>query len=359
MRTWFLSAICFLATFLFGQSQAADPPGLTEVVARHRQTLESISTLHLKMLISNSPETEFGNEMSECWVDGDNFRVIYRTKGEFSLFNDTNTKGGISKTYSNTTITKTGIGSNNGAIGINIGYVMGNPLPYCLFRVFSSGKTRDVPFWTLLEEPRHSTTIENATIEGDDYDIVTLSHEKAKLKIWFSKKHNYLIKKIHQWYPPDAKAVAWEREVKEFQEVSPGVFFPAKVISRNYKPKTGEFQREGTILLTEIEINRPPLPTAFEFHFPADILVFDAVKQKVWRTDEAGEIGGEARLEDGTIHEYKEGGGLANVQLPESKYPTKSEPASLGEWVFLVAIALILTGLILLTMKRFGKSISG
>ena len=290
----FLYALCFLETSFLSESQAADPPGLSEVIARHKQTLESISSLHLKMEVSYNPElTDFGNETTECWLDRDNYRVIYRTHGEISVFMDTYVKGNIKKSYSKSNKEM----KYSGSIGLNVGFIMGNPLPHCLFRLSSSGETKDVPFWTLIDEQHHSTTIENTKIDGDDYVIVTLSNETGKQMIWFSKKHNYLVKKIHRWHPK-TKTLTLDREVTEFREVSPGVYFPAKIVSKIYTPLTGVFQREGTIILKDIEINRPISQSVFESNFPADVLVYDAIKQKIWRTDDAGEIGVEAQSPD-------------------------------------------------------------
>lgn len=356
MRKKLFYLLCILAVSNLRESQASDPPGLSEVIERHKQSLESIATLHLKIQISYKPETDFGTETTESWLDGDNFRTIYRTTGDISLFYDTQIKGNTKKSYgySNKGI-KTGKGMNNGDIDINTGFVMGNPLPYCLFRLFSSGKTRDVPLWKLLEEPRHSTTLEKARIENNDFLIITLSHEKAKQKIWLSKNHNYLIKKIQQWYPTNSKTVSLEREVKEFKEILPGIYFPAIMVSKVYTPSTGIFQREGTIILKEIEINRPIPQTKLEFNFPPDILVFDAIKQKIWRTNSIGEIGVQDQTYDGKPSEYRAGSGLLNAQLPNTKLPTLTEPASLGQWVFLVALCLIMTGLILLAIKYLRK----
>lgn len=150
-----------------------------------------------------------------------------------------------------------------------------------------------------------------------------------------------------------------DREVTEFREVSPGVYFPAKLVSKSYTPLTGVFRREGTIILKDIEINRPISQSVFESNFPADVLVYDAIKQKIWRTDDAGEIGVEAQSPEGKALEYREGKGLVNALLPGTKYPTVSEPESLSRWGFLISIVLIMTGFILLIIKSVRNKLSG
>lgn len=348
----------FLAFALvhFGGSElanAADSAAVGNLKSKHQATVASISSLHLKFEVGYSPKLVNGDARVEYWMDRGEYRL--RLNGDSGRYCDSHSKNGkIQSSYKN--LSADGAGSQKGGVITNAtdGPIEGDPYSLCLLTVPGASRFR-VPFATVLEESHRATEHRFHSENGNEYEIVALTHSKAKMEIWFSKQHNYLIQKLRIWQNPDDQFPIGEQIVEDFQEVSAGVYFPKKVVSKSFVVTDGSIKVIRTTTARDIQINTAIAPAAFAFRFPAGINVTDSIQKKIWTTGAAGETVTEAKSADGIPITLYEGtlqpAGLEGTPTTA----TVEEPKSATRWILPISLVLITAGIILYAIRRFRK----
>jgi len=338
-----------------GEGSGNGRAAIDEVAARHQKTMASFKTLHLKLEFLGE---EHGPYQQELWKDGENHRWtttnFLRPGGKQEAL----VKEGKVSNWVQAKIEGVLVPLYSGSINPSSKETRIDPLGHCLFGCLDQAttETRSIPFDQVLNEPGATCECEDVSESGRDYAVVKCANKNYSREIWFSKNHNYLVSKLiqksngfpdkyrnlRQLTPVQTSPGNESSEinptvifsVEEFTEVSPGLHFPAKVTTRMDRGPVKD-PLVSTVMVRSIEVNRPVAPSSFDFQFPPDLLVWDGVEKKVWRTDEHGALGVEARNENGTLISFT------------------YRPTSLIDfWAPLLVGSLVIAGLLAFVVKR-------
>lgn len=327
---------------------------LNAVKLRHTETAEAISTLYLKLRVTFEPALPTGAETIEYWRDGGEFHLKLHT--ERGRHSETYGKDNTVRTFDNGP-TAGGASTSSGKIAAAGGPIYGDPMALCLLTVPGATQFR-APFATVLKEAGQSASVRNAKEAGNEYAVVTLTHEKAKLDIWFSKSHNYLVGKLVIWSTKEFPHPIGDNTVTAFREVAPGIYFPSQVASTNYSAVDGKVIARRTVAVQDIRLNQPVSRDRLAFKFPPNFTVLDQIQNKVWQTNSAGEIGGEAKGADGKPLTVARG----TLPNPSSNAPsgagdtftsaTTEEIQSPDRWITRVSTFMIACGIAIYVYKK-------
>ncbi len=325
----------------------AGDPEIEDITSRHQATVEAITSFHVKIRVSYEPALDYGTETIEYWRVGDEYRRKFQTtNGQRS---DTYGKGATFRSFDRKS-SPDGLMAESGQIATAGIPLYGDPLGLCLFNVPGAKQFR-APLATVLNELKRPAKLKRVMEAGREYTVIALTHEKAKIEVWLSKQHNYLITRLIIWASEDAKYPIGDDVVDAFVEVSPGVYFPSKVTGTGYSPADGKVAVVRTVAIQEVQINKPFPQVQREFQFPPNVVVMDSIQNKVWRTGVNGEIGTAAKGSGGQPMTMAEGGPSPVGETVAAV--TLEEPKSVTRWVLPVSIGLIAVGLALYATHRF------
>lgn len=341
-------AILLFADFnpIFAQNQ-----GLDELISRHQSTILGINTLQLTLRISSEPASPESEETIHYWKKGEEYWLKIKTGiGQESEYF---TKNGVTKAINYIPSIKGSVPTKSGRIMPEGGPIYGDPLGLCLFMVPGSKKFL-VPLETVANEPHQFLGLRQVSENNWDYSVLSLKHDRARIEVWFSKSHNYLIGKLIVWDTSGSKHPIGMKAVDQFTELQPGIYFPLNITATSFNRKNGNINRTRKLVASKVQINRPLGKDLFLFKFPADLMVLDMVHDKVWRTDAQGELGAEYKNSSGETMTLGKGGlpsFKAERALPNPpsegtrKTATLEEPNNSTYWILPISLALILCGL--------------
>jgi hypothetical protein len=106
-------------------------------------------------------------------------------------------------------------------------------------------------------------------------------------ELWIDPGRNYLVERmVHYRAPQPSYGITgkYEVEIQEAREVSPGVFLPGRVESRQYDKETKV--PLFTWRMLQIQANQPLSPNMFELHFPKGTWVGDQNRGTAFEVDE-------------------------------------------------------------------------
>jgi hypothetical protein len=148
--------------------------------------------------------------------------------------------------------------------------------------------------WTLFELPECKQTLSQLLAEGEvksqrriadvGHALIFLSIRDSKgrrYEIWVDPSANYLIRKLICHTSKPKAEIRIEGEVVSFQEVKPGVFFPARLVHSIISNGTWLEKAEAT--LTEIRINESMPEGQFQHTLPVGTWVTDN-ERGTWHT---------------------------------------------------------------------------
>ncbi len=342
--------LIFLLLIPAAVASAKGPPSLDEVCDRHQSVVGAIATIRVRLKATYDPPEVFGDEEVDFWRDGKDFRVIFRS----SLGRQIDCQGisGTLRSFTNFPSINGGMPTRSGSVGPIGDSIFGDPEEFCLLKVPGYNKSAYLPLVKALEEPHKIKSIKNIVEKGREYSVITLDHKNGKFEAWLSKDQNYLIEKMIIWEKEGGDAPIFETNVLEFKEIS-GIRFPTKVSTNIYSPADGKLRQVRLVAVEKIEINRPIIKSELDFQFPPGEVVLDQIRNKVWRTDENGEIGKEeAKNVDGLAVTIVKGS-LHPVLPNASSGPTLEEPGSVIRWILPISVGLIAAGLLLFALKKF------
>jgi hypothetical protein len=208
-----------------------------------------------------------------------------------------------------------------------------------------------VTFDDLLAQPHTLHAVRKISEGGHPLIYVDLSHKRARHEIWFDPQKNYLVSKLrsHLLDVPTMKSCD-ESTVVSYSEPTPGIFFPERVDSRSIEGR----KADRSVIFTDIVINQPLPPEAFDFHFPPGIVVADQIEGKMRQTDSDGRPILPVVDSSGRERPLATIGPIASsADSPEPvRLPTRVEPRPWTDWLFYVsALAVACLGIVWIGRK--------
>ncbi len=341
-----LSLLSALASFNLGD--------IDDLKKRHAESVGQIESLHLNLEIEYDPPMGTGQENIEYWKNGDEFKIRIKNPqgagGESEIY----ANKGIQKGYDIRPPKAGAQPIRGGSIYPRGGPIGGDPFLLCLLSVPGNTAFR-VPFSVALEEPHELLSFKSQKLAGFLYETAVIQQKDNKFEARFSERHNFLIDRLTIWEPDQLEHASSITEVNEFKELGPGVFFPTVVTSKQYVPKSGKLLYTRLIKVKQADLNKPILKEDLAFHFPPNILITDAIKNKLFFTDDSGEPSIDARNSEGKLYKLIKGPVSPKSALSGDTRPTEEEPTSYFRWVFYASIVLILIGALLLTFRKTKK----
>lgn len=352
-----VSLICFEPDGVLALS-----PDLIELKNLHQASVGSINTLQLKLRVRYDPPLPEGAEIIHYWLNADEYRLkVFSKSGSQSEYH---AKDGVIKALNYLPSIKGSVPTHSGRIIPEGGPIYGDPMGLCLLTVPGATKFY-VSLETLLSEPHRFNGIKQVSELGRDYSVLEIKHDRAKLEIWLSEKHNFLVGKLVIWDLAGSKDPIGITVVDQFTEVCPGIYFPAKATNVRYDVKNGKIINTRTVVVEETKINHPLEMKDMAFNFPANLMVMDMVQGKIWTTDSQGKLGSEAKGPDGKPLTLAKGanppalppGAIPNPPpIGAIKTATQEEPPSPTRWILPISMALILCGFSLLLLQKLRKN---
>jgi hypothetical protein len=254
------------------------------VRAGHTQARQAIQSLHVKALATVNyhgkkprPATRY---KLEWWQDGETFRSKEEMDesgegpgAQSREFTDRLWKGGRSKT-----LTRPFEGGKPGQAVGSLGersllVTATSPWNWGLFE-FLPGAGMDM-LDALGDKAKHVESVERETVNGRLLFRVKFQRKgQLAISAWFDPSVNFLVRKL------EVRNVESEtlqtREVTEFRESQPGVFFPYRVVSKG--SLRGEPTQDSTVEVESLRVNEPIDPSVFQIAFPKGTAVTDEIQ---------------------------------------------------------------------------------
>jgi hypothetical protein len=329
---------------------SADPDGdlLQNLQRAHRSAVESIRTFSCRVESSSDPPSEpNAEENGQYWRSGNSFRI--RRERQFHIDNQlvscrTDLLVRDGKSISLSYLSPPGrLGPAEASIERASCRYHCDAWALALIN-FLVEENRYVPFQNFLA----SSSVRDARwIQEGGRDLVCLEADReiASSLTWFDPQVNYLVRKqvVHikpQIQTPLSRSNKFraEREVLEFREYAPGVFFPAVVEWRSYQNGKLHWTRRTRFL--DVQVNRGLSPDMFQIRFPPGIVVRDAIRGSVNRTDQKWQPTLVARNEQGHVLQFSREPPLI-APAGVTGTVTAREPVSWTWWILPASLLLL------------------
>lgn len=323
---------------------------LTDSCNSHQATIESIRTFHCRVSFSFERPQPWGNTMTgEYWRIGSTFRC---KSNRGSAVTDSSNRDGVTTSFT--------VDSKQSGDKGRDGHITNKDMPYLcdawsygLLSLFGGDRFR-VSLKELIGSAGATSSARHAEKENRRMVRIEISTSRADLEVWLDPSVNYLVRHLKGTMKGAVK-LEGEFTVESFQEVNPGVFFPAKVTYTGFKGKDRE--KTGWVaVFSGIEINQPLADKALDIRFPPGLLVHDDIRNGVFRTNAAGAAVLPALSEKGQRIEL-----VSNPAVPTSAREsaddkplrvTEEESQPRSRWILPVAIVLLLLGCALGVVRR-------
>jgi hypothetical protein len=260
---------------------------LTEmVIGSHCSSVEEMRDLYCKVEVLYTPSKHMPPEKGEYWRSGARVRIKATSHGRWEeILIENNIQRAIASLSGNGT---------KGRVTATL-CTADKPLTCNAWSLgllaFYSPNSTWVPLKNLLELP-HKKGVARWVKEGQaDYLYLEITHDKARLELWFDPKANYLVRKLvqHMLNSDGPRNYVGVNEVTRFREITPGVYFPEEIRSSftaTDKPATGR-----TVTFTDIQVNKPARPDVFTLKYPKNAQMADLVEGVVyWVTEDGNKI---------------------------------------------------------------------
>ncbi len=333
---------------------------LDSVRQAHRASIESIRTMSCRTSLVYNPKVPGGNEQGEYWRDGNVVRCKYSSDGGLKC--DVFIKNGLRKSTDKIPPEMyglTGTATITGSVTDTNKHL--NCDPYLFGLIMFPGKTRlHIPFEEFLSETNKVNFVRRVDDKGRPLVLVDVSHARGRLEIWFDPAVNYLVRRRVLWSSTIENLVLSDQEVMEFQEGSPGIYFP-KVVKTTANRHDSPDKQRLTATFSNLQINRPISPEAMTFKFAEGLKVIDTVLNQVKVADANGEPTKPALTEDGEPITLLPG--LLVSQSPEeAPRATQQESESWTRWLLPASLGVFGLGAVISVSqwwrKRKGPSLA-
>ncbi len=333
---------------------------LDSVRQAHRASIESIRTMSCRTTLVYNPKSPGGDEQGEYWRDGNVVRCKYTSDGGLKC--DVFIKNGLRKSTDKippAMYGQTGTASITGSVTDTNKHLNCDPNLFGL--IMFPGKTRYVvPFEEFLSETDKVNSIRRVDDKGRPLVLVDVSHARGRLEIWFDPAVNYLVRRRVLWSPTIENLVLSDQEVMEFQEGSPGIYFP-KVVKTTANRHDSLDKQRLTATFLNLQINRTIPTEAMTFKFAEGLKVIDTVLNQVKVADATGELTKPALTEHGEPITFMPG--LLVPQSPEeAPRATQQEPESWTRWLLPASLGIFGFGAVIFVSqwwrKRKGPSLA-
>jgi hypothetical protein len=187
-----------------------------------------------------------------------------------------------------------------------------------------------------------------------EHGLGVITSGNGAVTVRLDPKHNYLIcgktsrlegvkNPMKPAQPPGTQRI--DEEVREFQEVAPGVYFPKQVV---IEERLGEeLQSRRTVTFSAVRVNTPIAASVFEPKYKDGTEVTDFVRSTKYKVNEAGHPKEPevplTKLAVGPHSEEREA---------EPGLPTAKEPRRWGWWLAPAGLGLVLIGLSVIVWRR-------
>lgn len=170
-----------------------------------------------------------------------------------------------------------------------------NVFDLCLIEFFLGPVDRRLTLDELIQGASKGATAQRVKHAGRDLILITaefaekpstggLPQQAVRMEVYLDPAVNCLVRKIVKTLN-DGKTVM-EREITEFAEPSPGVFFPVKVEAKT--ATDGKPVQTVSITLSDLKVNQPIGAEWFEFRVPHGTKVFNRATMTSYESDERG-----------------------------------------------------------------------
>ncbi len=333
-------------------AHAKAPPNLHDLRERHQAVVGAMATLHIRFHARYDPPNHgLGEEEVEYWRDGTDFRLVYKTSNG-RRFDYQGISGTLKAFIHGPPVTADVLPSKSGTIGPMRRTLYPDPGMFCLFKVPGKTSMDWLPLAESLDETHGLKSLRTVNEKGKEYFVITLDYNHGKFEAWLSENHNYLIERLIIWPNEGGTNPVADYVVDEFKEISPGIPFPTKISTRFYSPSDGKLCEVKTVIVDEINMNRPISKSQLEFLFPPGEIVLDLVNNKVWRTNDEGEIGTEAKDEKGQALTIVKGSMHPALENGATR-ATSEESEPLISRLLPLSLSLIAAGLFLMLFKKY------
>jgi hypothetical protein len=212
------------------------------------------------------------------------------------------------------------------------------------------GTVRDVLFEKLVHEASKIGPVQKQTSDGRSMVVVKLYFDKSDnrkdrwtVELHFDPAVNYLIRK-QVYVCATAKGNFYrEREVVQFQECKPGLFFPQKIVGRS--DSDGKPFSKTSIEISAIRVNEPLPEGIFDFRYPQGAMLFDDIEGVRYQVDSFGN-----RISESVPITRQPPPPTASKS--EKGMQTLDEPSHLSQWILPSSVA-ILTVAVAIALLRW------
>jgi hypothetical protein len=190
--------------------------------------------------------------------------------------------------------------------------------------------------------------------DGKQMIQLRLSHDMARLEIWFDPEVNCLIRKVRVDHHPKSgnPRLAGTREVTQFREVASGTYFPEQVLIRGYRDD--RLYAALTTTFSNFRVNQPFGTGAFKLPIPYGMSMADTIQEKVYKVDSEGKNIGPATNEKGDKLEYAKDAPLSAA--PSSQGHSSQTTEESRPWTFWLLptglLAFVVAGCVWLIQRR-------
>jgi hypothetical protein len=311
---------------------------LQETQENHRQAVESVITCNCKINVTFDPVPSIGefsgrysrkNKMVRCDSNS-------RTTKDSTVIKD-------SKSVSLNTYPFPVTGSETSGSISSSDVSMGcSAYAHGLIEFFGSQNWAE-SLDELLAKPHQIDSIAKVSVEQENYVRLQLTHSRARLVLYFSPKHNYLVKKLELYVAPDKKeyVISGIHEVLEFTEAKPGIFFPTRIETVAYGNDDKKTIKK--VLISDLVVNEPISDDVFQIRFPPGILVTDTIQGKLFRTDAQGNPTLTAKNANGSPLVYVDKLPTPSPLNQTETTQTQTEPTpNHGYWLVIFVLLLVI-----------------
>jgi hypothetical protein len=267
--------------FLAGSSLSAAE--LDDLCKRMVEWREAISTLECEFTYTKEAQAKKGVDpvtYKARWIESPS--KIYRRIDRAGSVDEYVWEDGIEKALFDSRSNKASESGSVGATSKDAVYMaIGSPwVEVSLSRI---GRPSP-PFPTFFRSLQPQLAVAKTTYDGRACSRVTYTHPVSHAPYeWVVDPERGLVLASSVAFTADRQNRV-ERKVDSVAEVAPGVFFPGRVVQRQFK--RGALAETSTIVFTKVNVNAPIDSDPLRVSFPPNLPVIDSSKRIVYRTDD-------------------------------------------------------------------------
>lgn len=352
-RTTGIGCLTALLVGLAGSAPAAADP-LADALAAHKAAVEMVDTIHFRFESDHEsfgpPRVGFfppGKTVGEYWRTRDAQRLTYSQPGLTQSAFISPDKVVVAGESTNP---KTGRPLRTASIHPNAGPVILLVAPW-RDALFALDSHRGMGTQWLGDHIKEFFgKVKYSTADG--FGVIT--SESGAVTIRLDPKHNYLMcgkisrsegvkNPANPAQPPRAHIL--DEEVREFQQVAPGIYFPKRVV---IEERLGEeLQSRRTVTFSAVRVNAPIPAAVFRPEYKDGTEVTDFIRSTKYKVNPAGQVRGPE-----TTFSMVAVSPISDKQVTEPAGPTLAEERRWGWWLAPAGLSLVLIGLSIVVWRR-------